>query len=131
MQHQTTTDGRSLSRVFHAIDSLTSRAGVSAAVFLTVIVALVAIAIAGFSSNLQYEFTTFAAAITLVMVFVIQHTQNRQVLALQIKLDELLRALPEADNRFVHVEGGSDDELEELETRHVEHHAALREHNDA
>ena len=64
------------------------------------------------------------------MVFVIQHTQSRQQLALQIKLDELLRALPQADDRFVHVEASTEEELEALEHRHVETHAAVRA-NDA
>jgi low affinity Fe/Cu permease len=127
MSNQSSSDVHGLSRVFHALDALTSRAGASAAVLVVVVGALVAIAFAGFSSNLQFEFATFAAAITLVMVFIIQHTQSRQLLALQIKLDELLRALPEADDRFVHVEGGSDDEMQELETLLVEHHAAVRE----
>jgi low affinity Fe/Cu permease len=45
----------------------------------------------------------------------------------QIKLDELLRALPQADDHFVHIEVGSDDELQELETRKTADHAAVRE----
>jgi low affinity Fe/Cu permease len=126
MPNPDSTDVHGLSRVLHLLDSQTSRAGASAAVFLIVVVSLAAIAAVGFTSTLQFVFVTFAAAVTLIMVFVIQHTQNRQLLALQIKLDELMRALPEADDRFVHVERGSDDELQELETRHVDHHAALR-----
>ena len=131
MAQHTTTDVHGFSRVFHAIDAVTSRAGASAVVFATVLGALIAIGVAGFSSEAQFVFTTFATAITLVMVFVIQHTQSRQQLALQIKLDELLRALPQADDRFVHIEVGSDDELQELETRHTAHHAALREDDEA
>ena len=64
------------------------------------------------------------------MVFVIQHTQGRQQLALQIKLDELMRALPQADDRFVHDEASTEEGLEALEHRHVETHAAVRA-NDA
>jgi low affinity Fe/Cu permease len=124
-------DVHGLSRVFHAVDALTSRAGASAAVLVVVLVALASIVVTGFSSDLQLAFATFAAAVTLVMVFVIQHTQSRQQLALQIKLDELLRALPQADDRFVHIEVGSDDEMVELESRAAEHHTALRERDDA
>ena len=61
------------------------------------------------------------------MVFVIQHTQSREQAATQLKLDELNRALPQADDRFVRVEAGSDTELVELEQRHFEHHEAVRE----
>src|SRR3954462_15182515 len=126
MPRHTPTEVHGFSRAFHALDSLTSRAGTSAAVLLLVIISVTAIAISGFTSTLEYQFATVASAITLVMVFVIQHTQNRRLLALQIKIDELVRALPQADDRFVHVEAGSDDELQELEERLVDHRAAVR-----
>ena len=131
MAQHTSTDVHGLSRIFHVIDAVTSRAASSALVFAAVVVSLLAIAVVGFASELQFVFTTIATAITLVMVFVIQHTQSREQLALQIKLDELLRALPQADDRFVHIEVGTDAELQELETRHSEHHAALREDDGA
>ncbi len=51
------------------------------------------------------------SAITLVMVFVIQHTQTRQQSATQRKLDELLRAMPTADDRLIAVEEAPDQEL--------------------
>ena len=130
MAQHTSTDVHGLSRIFHTVDSTSSRAGSSAVVFVAVVFSLIAIAVVGFASELQFVFTTVAAAITLVMVFVIQHTQSRQQLALQIKLDELVRAMPQADDRFVHIEVGSDDELQELETRHTAHHAALREDDE-
>ncbi len=126
MAQHTTTDVHGLSRVFHFIDAVTSRAASSAVVFAAVVVSLIAIALAGFSSETQYLFTTIATAITLVMVFVIQHTQSREQLAVQIKLDELLMSIPQADDRLVHIEVGSDDELQQLETRSTEHHSALR-----
>jgi low affinity Fe/Cu permease len=49
-------------------------------------------------------FEAVASGVTLVMVFVLQHTQTRQQVALQLKLDELLRALPEADSRLIRLE---------------------------
>jgi low affinity Fe/Cu permease len=54
------------------------------------------------------------ASITFVMVFVIQHTQGRQQSASHRKLDELLRALPEAANHVMAVEEASDEELAAL-----------------
>jgi len=45
-----------------------------------------------------------SSAITLVMVFSIQHTQSRQQTATQRKLDELVRSLPHADNRLIAAE---------------------------
>ena len=126
MAQRTSTDVHGISRIFHTIDAASSRAATAALVLVAVIVAVTAIAIVGFESELEYIFTTIATAITLVMVFAIQHAQSRQQLALQIKLDELLRALPQADDRFVHIEIGSDDELDDLEVRTTEHHHALR-----
>ena len=74
----------------------------------------------GFSASSEAAFAAVSSAITLIMVFVIQHTQSREQRALQVKLDELVRALPQADDSFVHVEGSSDEELQELEVRHIE-----------
>ncbi len=60
------------------------------------------------------------------MVFTIQHTQSREQAATQLKLDELIRALPGADDHLVHVESGADEELAELEQRQVDHHISIR-----
>lgn len=63
-----------------------------------------------------------SSTVTLILVFAIQHTQARQQTATQRKLDELLRAIPRADNRLIAVEEAPDQELEalmedDLETR--------------
>jgi len=64
-------------------------------------------------------FAAGAGAVTLVMVFVLQHTQTRQQDALHHKLDEVLHALPEADDRLIRLETASDSELVEVELRHI------------
>ncbi len=53
------------------------------------------------------------------MVFAIQHTQARQQSATQRKLDELLRAMPNADDRLIAVEEAPDAELEALADRNL------------
>ena len=60
------------------------------------------------------------------MVFVLQHTQRREQTAVQLKLNELVRALPRADDHLIGVEASSDGELVELEQTQREHHASLR-----
>lgn len=60
-----------------------------------------------------------SSTVTLVLVFAIQHTQARQQTATQRKLDELLRAMPRADNRLVAVEEAPDQELEALASQHL------------
>ena len=54
------------------------------------------------------------SAVTLVMVFVIQHTQTRQQSATRRKLDELLRAMPAAYDGLIAVAEAPDHELEAL-----------------
>lgn len=54
------------------------------------------------------------ASVTFVMVFVIQHTQARQTLATQRKLDELIRASTRADNSLIAIEESSDGHLHQL-----------------
>ena len=60
------------------------------------------------------------AAITLAMVFVIQHTQARQEAVTQRKLDEILRAVPAASNSFVTLEEAPDEELHAVTRVHRE-----------
>src|SRR6476620_1680263 len=62
-------------------------------------------------SRVETIFQTLVGALTLALVFVIQHTQAREQLVTQRKLDEILRALPHADNALIAFEEVSDDEL--------------------
>lgn len=115
-----------LSRLVHAIDRVTSRPATAVVVLVLVAVFGVALAIAGFPETWETAFAALCAAVTTIMVFTIQHTQTREQAATQLKLDELIRALPDADDRLVHVEAGADEELKELEQRQVEHHISIR-----
>ena len=71
-------------------------------------------AVTGFPGWWETVLYSTAASVTVVMVFAIQHTQHREQMVTQRKLDELLRALPEADDQLIAAEGASDDELEAL-----------------
>ena len=51
---------------------------------------------------------------TFLMVFVIQNSQNRDGLALQIKLDEIIRAVGKAQNSLIDLEDRSQEELDEI-----------------
>src|SRR3954467_14728354 len=107
-------DARPLSRVLHRVDRIVSHAAGAARVGALVGAFIVALAIEGFPESWEVAFSTIAAAITLVMVFVLHHTQRREQLATQLKLDELIRALPQADDHYVRVQASPDDEMEEL-----------------
>ena len=65
----------------------------------------------GFSDTWQLVANTVTTSITTIMVFIIQNTQNRDSKAMQLKLDELLRAVPGARNAFMDVE---DEDLAEI-----------------
>lgn len=68
-----------------------------------------------FSDTWQLVINTGTTIITFLMVFLIQNTQNRDAEAIQLKLDELLRAVTDARTSLVNLEDLSDDELERLQ----------------
>jgi low affinity Fe/Cu permease len=75
----------------------------------------------GFSDTWQLVINTSTTIITFLMVFLIQNTQNRDTEAIQIKLDELIRATQGAHNALLNLEHLEDEELE----RYRAHYAAL------
>lgn len=116
-------DGSPMSRTLHRLQSLASTAAASV-VAASVCTLLLAWAIeSGSRARILLWFEAVASAVTVVMVFVLQHTQTRHELALQRKLDEILRAIPTADNRLINVEGSSTEDLE----AHTQRYAALKE----
>lgn len=68
----------------------------------------------GFSDTWQLVINTSTTIITFLMVFLIQNTQNRDNGALHAKLDELIRAMVDADNEYIGIEHLSDRELKAI-----------------
>jgi low affinity Fe/Cu permease len=66
------------------------------------------------SDTWQLIINTGTTIITFLMVFLIQSTQNRDTQAIQLKLDELIRANAHARNRLLCPEDLTDDELQEV-----------------
>ena len=75
---------------------------------------------AGYSDTWQLIINTSTTVVTFLMVFLIQNTQNRNNDALQLKIDELLRALDAADTRLVDLEERSETELQRLHEHYRE-----------
>lgn len=68
----------------------------------------------GFSDTWQLVINTSTTIVTFLMVFLIQNTQNRDALAVQVKLSELIIRMHGPRNEFAQVEDLTDKELEEL-----------------
>jgi low affinity Fe/Cu permease len=81
----------------------------------TIVVWLVTGPIFNYSDTWQLIINTGTTIVTFLMVFLIQKTQNRDGIAMQVKLNELVAADERASNRIINVEDLSEEELEWLE----------------
>ncbi len=68
----------------------------------------------GFSNTWQLVINTGTTIVTFLMVFLIQRSQNKESIAVQLKLNELVAAVEGASNRLIDVEDFSEQELESL-----------------
>jgi low affinity Fe/Cu permease len=103
------------SRWLYRVDHYSSLPVVAIAVGVMLVCALVVGIALGFPSGWIVAFEAGTSAITLAMVFVIQHTQSREQAATQRKLDELLRALPGAQSGLIMLEEASEETMNEVE----------------
>src|SRR6202051_4340573 len=67
-----------------------------------------------YSDTWQLVINTGTTIVTFLMVFLIQNTQNRDMMAVQLKLSELVLAMKGAKNKFASIEDLTDEELQEL-----------------
>ncbi|MET0239673.1 MAG: low affinity iron permease family protein [Sphingobium sp.] len=79
--------------------------------FATIIIWGVSGPLFGWSDTWQLVINTGTTIITFLMVFLIQNAQNRDGAAMQVKLDELIRAVQGARNDFIGIEHLTDAEL--------------------
>jgi low affinity Fe/Cu permease len=107
------------SRLLSRADRYASRASAAIVVVAVAGVWLTISIVAGFPARWETVFQTVVAAITLAMVFVIQHSQVRHQRASQRKLDEILLAIPGTDNALLTLEHASDDELHAAGHQHL------------
>jgi low affinity Fe/Cu permease len=103
------------SRWVHRIDHYSSLPG-AAIIVVTLLVGVIALGVAlGFPTGWLIGFTVTTTGVTMVMVFVIQHTQGREQAVTQRKLDELLRALPSAKSELMMLEEAPESVLRDVE----------------
>lgn len=107
--------------------STVSSATGSSAAFLIALAAVLIWALTGpifhYSENWQLVINTSTTIITFLMVFLIQKSQNKESLSIQLKLNELVAAHEFASNRLVNVECMTEDELKAIK----KYYAALSE----
>lgn len=113
------------SRWLYRVDHYSSLPAAAVGVGVVLISAFIVGVILGFPNGWIIAFESGTSAVTLAMVFVIQHTQSREQAATQRKLDELLRALPEARSGLIMLEEASEETMKRVEEgqRDLKRHA--------
>jgi low affinity Fe/Cu permease len=102
-------------RFAHRIASATGTPWAFIVALLVVLVWALAGPVFGYSDTWQLTINTGTTIVTFLMVFLIQNTQNRDAQVMQLKLDELIRAVGAARNELVDMEDLSDEELRRLQ----------------
>ncbi len=112
---------RSVSRFERLSQAVTDWSGRSE----TVVVAFLLVVMWGvtgpyfrYSDTWQLVINTLTNLITFVMVFLIQRSQNKDTLAIQLKLNEIIAALHGASNQLIAIEDLSEDQLRTLHARY-------------
>ena len=71
-----------------------------------------------FNVTWQLIISTLAAVISIVMLFIIQNSQHRHTIAIQLKLDEIIRATKGAHNEMMDIEKLTDEDLERIQEKY-------------
>ena len=103
------------------VDRAAARAGAGAAAGTAATIWLVLGFVDSFPRWWEICLYTTTSVVTLVMVFILRHGQSREMTALQLKLDELIRSQRSADNAFISLEHAPDDSLHTLARQLDEH----------
>jgi low affinity Fe/Cu permease len=116
---------------FHRISQSVSTKLGSPIAFLLAVLLIVVWIISGpffsFSDTWQLVINTTTTIVTFLMVFAIQNTQNRDSRAMQLKLNELIKASHGARTEFVDIEDLADTELDVMQAQFKELHDKLLE----
>lgn len=110
---------KSLNSIFGQIARKTADASGSPIASFIALIIIIIWALTGpifkFSDTWQLVINTGTTIVTFLMVFLIQNSQNRDAKSVQIKLDELIRAIAEARNDLIDIENDSEEELQNIQ----------------
>jgi low affinity Fe/Cu permease len=98
--------------------------------FLVILAWAITGPIFNYSNTWQLVINTSTTIITFLMVFVIQHSQNKDTTAVQLKLNELIASNPYASNRLIVVEELSEEDLETLKKFYIKLSELAKKDND-
>ncbi len=111
-------------KVFEKLSTSVSKIAGSTSAFITAVLVIVVWLTTGpifnFSDTWQLVINTGTTIVTFLMVFLIQRSQNKESLAIQIKLNELISSSRLASNRLIDIEDLSEEELMVLEKYYIE-----------
>lgn len=121
-------------RTFNRISNTVTRAAgrpVTSIIALGIIVVWAALGpVFNYSDTWQLIINTGTTIITFLMVFIIQQSQNRDTVAIHLKLNELIASQKNASNRLIDVEDLTEEELEVLKKFYVKVSRLALEQND-
>ena len=122
-----------LSKLFTRISTAVTKVAGRPVAFICAALVVVCWAILGpvfdYSDTWQLVINTGTTIITFLMVFVIQQSQNRDTLAMQLKLNELIASHENASNRLVDIEDLTEEELAVIKKFYI-HLSKLAEKED-
>ncbi len=105
-------------QIAKSVSRITGRPSTFSLAVLVIIIWLVSGPIFAFSDTWQLVINTGTTIITFLMVFLIQNTQNRDTAAIQLKLDELVRAHQGAHNAILDLEELDDQMIDAFRARY-------------
>ncbi len=116
--------GRAFERISYRATQWTGSSWAFATAAGIIVTWLVTGPVFGFSDTWQLVINTGTTVVTFLMVFLIQRSQNKESMAVQLKLNEIVAAINGASNRLIDVESLGEDDLL-LMHEHYQHLAAL------
>jgi low affinity Fe/Cu permease len=125
---------KGLSKVFDKIATRTTQFAGRPAAFIIALLFVIVWALTGpifnFSTTWQLVINTGTTIITFLMVFIIQQSQNKDTLALQLKLNELIACNEKASNRLIEIEDLTEQELIVLKKFYIKLSTLAENEND-
>jgi low affinity Fe/Cu permease len=110
-------------KVFDKFSTLITKATGSPAAFISAMSVIIIWGILGpifkYSDTWQLVINTGTTIITFLMVFVIQQSQNKDTMAIHLKLNELIASSEKASNRLIDIEDLTEDELKLLKEFYI------------